>query len=449
MRIVLLTAGTGSFYCGTCMRDNALVTALCKQGHEALLVPLYLPPMLDEASASEEVPLFFGGINVYLQQKSALFRKTPRWLDRLWDSPGLLRIAVARASMTNARQLGALTLSMLRGEEGNQAKELDRLASWLSSEERVDIVCLSNVLLIGLARRIKQQTGAAIVCTLQGEDSFLDSLPKPSCHQCWDLIAERAADADAFIAVSRYYGDVMRKRIGIPEERLHIVYNGISLDGYELAPRRVMPDPPVLGYLARMCPLKGLDTLVEAYLLIRMNNRIQNLKLRVAGSCTTADKLFVDRLHHRLIAEGLGEDVAFLPNISRAEKIAFLQSLSALSVPATYGESFGLYVVEALAAGVPVVQPRHAVFPELLNATGGGVLCEPDDPRSLASAIEELLSDPERSRMLGERGRQAIKEKFRVEQMAEKVIQVFEVAKQNSDKRRGAGKEIPDFTGHL
>jgi len=173
------------------------------------------------------------------------------------------------------------------------------------------------------------------------------------------------------------------------------------------------------------------------------------LKLRVAGSCTTADKLFVDRLHHRLIAEGLGEDVAFLPNISRAEKIAFLQSLSALSVPATYGESFGLYVVEALAAGVPVVQPRHAVFPELLNATGGGVLCEPDDPRSLASAIEELLSDPERSRMLGERGRQAIKEKFRVEQMAEKVIQVFEVAKQNSDKRRGAGKEIPDFTGHL
>lgn len=429
------------------MRDNALVTALRRQGHDALLVPLYLPPMLDEAPATSNVPLFFGGINVYLQQKSALFRKTPRWLDRLWDAPGLLRMAAAHAGLTSPHQLGELTLSMLRGEEGYQAKELDRLASWLSSEG-ADIVCLSNALFIGLARRIRQQTGAPIVCTLQGEDSFLDSLPEPARRQCWDMIAARAADVDAFIAVSHYYGDVMRARIGLPEHRLHVVHNGISLDGYDLASPRELPTSPVLGYLARMCPLKGLETLVEAYLLLRSHDRIQNLKLRIAGSCTAADRPFVERLHQRLVAEGVGEDVAFLPNISRAEKIAFLHSLSVLSVPATYGESFGLYVVEALAAGVPVVQPRHAVFPELLEVTGGGVLCEPDEPHSLAFAIEELLSDPERVHILGERGRQAVMEKFSVERMAEKTVRVFEAARQAVNKIQRAEKESADFTVH-
>ena len=117
MRIILLTPGTGSFYCGTCMRDNALALALRSQGHDALMVPLYLPPTLDEASSAENAPLFYGGINVYLQQKAGLFRKTPRWVDRLFDAPALLQGAARRAGMTQAHELGDLTLSMLRGED--------------------------------------------------------------------------------------------------------------------------------------------------------------------------------------------------------------------------------------------------------------------------------------------------------------------------------------------
>src|SRR5947207_11201888 len=128
MRIVLLTPGTGSFYCGTCMRDNTLAQGLRKLGHDALLVPLYLPLALDEESAAEGAPLFYGGVNVYLQQKSGFFRKSPRWLDSLLDSPAAIGSAAKRAGMTDPSTLGDLTLSMLRGEEGKQKKELERLA---------------------------------------------------------------------------------------------------------------------------------------------------------------------------------------------------------------------------------------------------------------------------------------------------------------------------------
>jgi glycosyltransferase involved in cell wall biosynthesis len=423
LRIVLLTPGTGSFYCGTCIRDNALAVALRKQGHDAMMVPLYLPPALDEAAASENAPLFYGGINVYLQQKVGLFRHTPRWADRFFDTPPLLQTAARRAGMTQAHDLGDLTVSMLRGEDGRQVKELNRLVSWLASDGKADVVCLSNALLMGLARRIKTETGALVACTLQGEDTFLDSLPPADAGAAWETLAERAVDVDAFIAVSHYHADLMRARANLPAEKVHVVYNGILLDGYaEDAPP---PAVPALGYLARMCPPKGLETLVEAFILLRRNNRIPNLQLKVAGARTEADLPFVTRLQARLSAEGLSGDAVFLPNISRTEKIAFLQSLSVLSVPATYGESFGLYVVEALAAGVPVVQPRHAVFPELLAQTGGGALCEPDDPASLAAVVEDLLLDPARARALGQEGQRTVRAKFGVDEMARNTAAVF------------------------
>jgi glycosyltransferase involved in cell wall biosynthesis len=265
-----------------------------------------------------------------------------------------------------------------------------------------------------------------VVCTLQGEDSFLDRLPEGDRQAAWQALAERSADIDAFIAVSQYYGGVMRERARLPAEKVHVVYNGILLDGYIPAP--APPDPPALGYLARLCPPKGLATLVEAYILLRQRDRLPGLRLRIAGTMTAADTPFVERLQARLKAAGVTDDVQLLPNLSREEKIAFLQSLSALSVPATYGESFGLYMIEALAAGVPVVQPRHGAFPELIEATGGGVLCEPDDPQSLAEAVESLLQDQEAARAMGARGREAVQERFNVSRMAEGMLRVFEQA---------------------
>jgi glycosyltransferase involved in cell wall biosynthesis len=309
--------------------------------------------------------------------------------------------------------------------------------------------------LIGMARRLKADLGAPVACALQGEDSFLDGLPEPHRTACWRTLAERAAEVDLFIAPSRYYGNLMRGRLGLRPERVRVVHNGINLAGYE---REVQsagsppsggpnihqpissirhpelrlthhesrpPSPLVLGFFARMCPEKGLDTLVEAYLVLRQRGRVGNLKLRLGGSCGPADEAFVNSLRERLQASGLLADVEFYPNVDRAAKVGFLRSLSVFSVPARYGEAFGLYVIEAMAAGVPVVQPRVAAFPELIEATGGGVLCAADDPRALAVGIEELLLDHAGGQALGEAGRRAVFERFSAEAMSRAMAQAY------------------------
>lgn len=437
MNLVHFTPGAGAMYCGGCLRDNALVTALRKLGHQATMVPLYLPLTLDEADQSAGTPVFFGGLNVYLEQKSALFRGAPGWLHDLLASPRLLKWAAGRAAKTRAADLGELTLSMLRGEAGNQARELEELIAWLNTQPPPDVLCLSNALLIGMARRLKSELGAPVACALQGEDSFLDALPEPHRAACWQTLAERAAEVDRFIAPSRYFGDLMRERLGLAVERVRVVYNGINLDGYGVGSQEAKADGkwqmaegqgagvPTLGFFARMCPEKGLDTLVEAYIRLRQHGRVENLKLRVGGSCGPADAPFVDSLRERLKASGLLGEAEFHPNLDRTAKLAFLRSLSVFSVPARYGEAFGLYVIEALAAGVPVVQPRVAAFPELLEATGGGRLCAPDDPQALAEAIEALLLNPARARALGETGQRAVRERFSAEAMARAVAQAY------------------------
>jgi glycosyltransferase involved in cell wall biosynthesis len=435
VNLVHLTPGAGAMYCGGCLRDNALVAALRKLGHQVTMVPLYLPLTLDEADQSAGTPVFFGGLNVYLQQKSALFRGAPGWLHDLFASRPLLKWAAGKAAKTRATDLGELTLSMLRGEAGNQARELEQLIAWLKTQPPPDVLCLSNALLIGMARRLKSDVRAPVACSLQGEDSFLDTLPETHRSACWRTLAERAQEVDLFLAPSRYFGDLMRERLGLTAEKVRVVPDGINLEGYGAEEREGKSEGrspkaevqgaqvPVLGFFARMCPEKGLDTLVEAYLRLRQRGRVGNLKLRVGGSCGPADTQFVNSLRERLQASGLLGDVEFHPNTDRAGKLALLHSLSVFSVPARYGEAFGLYVIEAMAAGVPVVQPRTAAFPELIEATGGGSLCAPNDPQALSEAIEELLLHPARARALGEAGRRAVFERFSAEAMARAMVQ--------------------------
>ena len=424
MNLVQLTPGAGPMYCGGCLRDNALVAALRRQGHEALMVPLYLPLTLDEADEAAGTPIFFGGIKVFLEQKSAIFRGAPGWLRDLLDARPLLKLAAGKAAGTRPIDVGDLTLSMLRGEEGNQSRALAELIQWLRTQPRPDVVCLSNALLVGMARKLKADLGVPVVCTLQGEDFFLDGLPSTHRQECWRTLASRAAEVDLFIAPSRYFGDLMRERLGLRPEQVRVVPNGIHLAGYP-TPGTAAPDRrsrPVVGFFARMCPEKGLDTLVEAFIALRRRGRAGEVKLRVGGSCGPADRAFVEEQRGRLAAAGLEKEVEVLPNPDRAAKIEFLRSLSVVSVPARCGEAFGLYVIEAMAAGVPVVQPQVAAFPEVLEVTGGGITCAANDSQALAEKLEELLLDPQRAQALGEAGQRAVFEKFSAEEMARATI---------------------------
>ena len=425
MRVVQLIPGTGTFHCGTCLRDHALARALRRAGHDVLLTPLYLPLVL-EHDEDAGGPVFFGGINVYLQEKTRLFRHTPTWLDRWLDAPALLRWLANRSGMTRASELGDLTISMLRGEEGRQGKELDRLTDWLAEQPEPDVILLATGLLVGMARRIKEAIDVPVVCTLQGEDTFLDALPPPQRDEAWRNFAQRSQDVDQFVGVSAYYGETMTRRLGLPDDRVHVVHNGIDLE--DLEPASSTPAVPILGYLAQMNHSKGVDTLVEAYVLLRRRGRIKDLRLRIAGAVTRNDERLVHVLQERLRSEGLAGDVEFLPNIDRSTKADFLRTLSVFSVPATYGEAFGLYVLEALACGIPVVQPRHGAFEELLNITGGGILCEPDDVPALAEAIERTLLDLGQARAHAAQAREVVIEKFNTDRMARDVVQVCDMA---------------------
>lgn len=443
MRVLQLTAGTGNFYCGNCDRDVALTRALRRLGHDAFIVPLYLPIMSEHADVTAENPIFLGGMNVYLQHKSRLFRKTPRWFDALLDSPGLLRKLVAHSHMTRASDLGSLTVSMLRGGGDDLRKELDRLLNWLDKRERPDIVNLANLLLAGLADPIRNRLGAPVVCMLNGEDAFLDSLAQPYRTQAWERAGELARQLDGLIGVSRYYADTMASRLALEPGRIDVIHNGIELEGYECAPPQPsQPVRPVLGYLARMEEAKGLTTLVEAFIELKRRGTIPNLEMHIGGSMTPGDVKYVTRLKGRLREAGVAEDVCWMPNLTHEQKLRFFSGLTVFSVPATYGEAFGLYILEAFAAGVPVVQPRHGAFPELIERTGGGLLCDPDDPIALADALEKLLRDSEQAKRLGERGRRAVVEYFNMDRMAREIEVMFgRVIDESRGRRNDAERE--------
>lgn len=418
LRIVQLTPGAGKMFCGACLRDNALVTALRQQGHSVVMAPMYLPLTLDEADQTAGMPIFFGGINVFLEQQSEFFRKSPGWLHDLLASPSLLKLASGAAGRTRAADLGELTISMLRGEEGHQARELDDLIRWLRLE-KPDVVCLSNALLAGLARRIRAEVRAPVLCSLQGEDFFLDGLAEPHRQTAWSVAAERAADVDLFVSPSGYFARLMGERLKIPAHRIKVVLNGINLEGYEAArPPRDKAGPPVLGYFARMCREKGVDQLVGAFIRLKKRKGLGDLKLRVGGSCGPTDQILVDELREILAAHHVLGDAEFCPNLSRAAKQDFLRSLTVFSVPARQPEAFGLYIIEALAAGVPVVQPDHGGFSELVEATGGGCLFPALDEEALTDALEAMLRTPEQARDMGQAGRVAVHQRFTAEVMA-------------------------------
>ena len=426
MRILQITAGTGdSFYCENCLRDSLLAGQMIRDGHDVLMVPLYLPLGIDSSERLDDAPIFFGGINVYLQQNSGLFRRTPRWLDRLFDSPGLLKWAGRHMGMTSAGQLGRTTVSMLRGERGRQKKELHRLLRWLSNQSsRPDVVCLSNILLAGLAKPIKAELSVPVVSLLQDEDGFLDSLTLPYSGQAWDLIRELSDHLDGFISVSRYYATVMRDRLGLSENRMHVVPPGVRPEKYE--PLGASPPVPTIGYLSRMCPDRGLDTLVDAFVVLKGRDDLQNVRLRIVGGATINDTKFVEQVKQKLRSRRLLSGVEFLPDFDWPERGNFLKSLSVLCVPEKRAVAGGLYVLEAWASGVPVVEPDIGAFSELINDSGGGLLYEPGSVQDLSTTLHKLLIDPQRALTLGKSGQEAVRRQYNIERTARQMAEVFE-----------------------
>ena len=422
MRILYLTGGAGRMYCGSCLRDNAMATELIARKHDVMLLPVYTPTFTDEPNVSSN-HVVLGGISAYLEQYVPLFRKTPKWLDRLWDSKTVLSLASRRSISTNPKMLGEMTVSVLKGEDGFQRKEIDKLIDWLKNEPPLDIINLPYTLLIALAKPLKEALKAPIVCTLQGEDLFLDGLQEPYRETALRLIRSQIDNVDGFLSVSEYYAEFMPRYLGIPAEKIRVVPLGINPQGFDLRD----PDrkgPFTVGFLGRVAPEKGLHVLAEAYRLLR--KELPEARLEVAGYMAADCKPYLAEVQKHLNDAGLGNEFRYHGVIDRADKIAFLRKLDVMSLPATYDEPKGVSLLEAMACGVPLVQPRRGAFTEIVENTGGGLLVQPDDPASLAEGILKIARNKELATELGANGFRGVREHYSAAHMADRLLEAYE-----------------------
>ena len=410
-------------YCGSCLRDNALAAELLARGHDVVLTPVYTPTRTDERNVSQR-QVFFGGISVFLEQHSPIFRHTPRLLDRLWDAEWVIRMASKRQIKVDPKGLGELTVSMLRGEHGFQRKEIIKLLDWLKSEPRFDVINLPYALLLGLAEPLRRALNAPICCTLQGEDLFLDGLGESYKRESLKLIEAASVHVDAFLPVSRYYMDYMAGYLGIPREKMRLVPLGINLEGYAPRPAK-RAGLFTIGYFARVAPEKGLHVLAEAYRRLKERSGAGESRLVAAGYLAPEHREYFDRVRSSMEKWGLGHEFEYRGELDRAQKIAFLQSLDVISVPATYQEPKGMFLLEAMANGVPVVQPRRGAFPEIVETTGGGLIVDADNPDALADGLLELWRNPARAAALGAAGAAGVRQHYSVGRMAEAAEAVY------------------------
>jgi glycosyltransferase involved in cell wall biosynthesis len=404
------------------MRDNSLARHLIEHGHEVTMLPTYLPHLLDEKSAgSENSPIFLGGINVYLQHKFTIFRKSPKWLDNLFNSEALLRWMAGKRGMTTPRELGEITLSTLQGKDGPLVKEVDKVIDWFKQYGQPDVLILSTILLAGVGRAVREELTLPVIGFLQGEDGFLDSLLPEYREDAWSLLGSDARKLDACVSPSHYFAGHMGNQLGIPDNKIQYLPNGISLDGYDGVRKKA--DHPTIGYFARICPEKGLDLLVDAFIELKKSRSHAELRLEIAGTLPAENLTYLDEQKRKIYRAGLGDFVEIKTNLSRSEKIRFLKGLSLFCVPVRSAEAFGLYVIEAMAAGVPVVLPDHGSFPEIIKETGGGIFYPMDYPSGLTHALSTMLSDTEQAKQFGEQGREAVHNKYSNVQLAKELVE--------------------------
>ena len=424
MKIIQIVPGFGgTFYCGNCLRDSALVQSLRKEGHDALTVPMYLPLTLNGQTQPDEVPVFYGAVNLYLKQNYPWLRSMPGFMERFLNSMLVLNYAAHKAGSTRAKGLEEMTESMLLGSEGNQHEELEELVDFLK-KEKPDVVHLSNALLLGLARRIKEEVKVPVIFSLQDEDIWVDAMHEAFRERIWELMAQKGEDVDGFIAVSHFYAGVMQQRMKIPEEKIHVVHIGINANAYKPSPPAT--DPPAIGYLSRMNEENGFELLIDAFIELKQNNAFAPLRLYATGGMTGDDKPFIHKQMQKLKQANLSGQVEIIHDFRQDQLSDFFRKITLLSVPVLKGEAFGLYQLEALASGVPLVQPALGAFPEIIEATGGGVVYRPNTSSALAAKLSDVLCSAEQIERMSTDGIKAVKEHFNCGNLTQKMVEIYQ-----------------------
>jgi glycosyltransferase involved in cell wall biosynthesis len=427
MKIMHIIPGSGgSFYCGNCLRDSKYVEALRKSNHQVVKLPMYLPLFADEHDLNREIPVFYGAISIYLKQQFPIFRKAPTWFDNMLNSKPMLKLASRFAGSTRAKGLEEMTVSMLLGEEGQQKEELQRMLDWIVEHCDPDVIHLSNALLLGLAKQLNERLHVPVICSLQDEDVWVDVMKPSARNHVWKLMSDKAASVSAFISVSDYYAREMKQKMELPEKKLKSVHIGVDPADYTFKP--VSEKKRKIGYISRMCHENGVDILVDAFILLKENKGFGDVELVLTGGSTGDDRKFIADNKAKLKKHRLLEQVDFHEDFEEAGLRAFLDKVAMVSVPVRNGEAFGIYLLECMVSGVPVVQPALGAFPEITELSGGGIVYEPNTPEALAEALAGLLNDPGQLDRLSRQGVKGVEKHFHIDVQAERMLSVYQKA---------------------
>ena len=425
MKIVYLITGSGgSFYCGNCYRDMIYLRAIRKvPGIKASAIPLYLPPDSTNTESGLDKDVFFGAISMFMREKVPFLRNMPSFLDKLFDSAPMLRMAAKRAGTTRTEGLEDMTLKMIKGENAFPEKELKRLINYLSKDGKPDIIHLSNALIIGLAHRLKKKMNVKIVCSLLNEDDWINEMAEPYQSNAWKLISKEAGNVDVFLTPSLYYKKLFIEKTGILTDNFHVV--PLGLDPAELINVVRSTTGPSIGYFCRINSQNGFDKIVDAFINLSAGNELPGLTLHVSGGYTGDDKPFIAEQIRKIKAAGLKSFVRIYPQFQGNSKQEFFSNIDIMSVPVRKYDGYGLYILEANAAGVPVVQPATGAFPEIIEKTMGGITYAADNTEELANSILKLFRNDELREQLGIRGRENVLKELSLDKMSEELSKIY------------------------
>ena len=403
------------------------VSSLKKTGEiDVSAIPLYLPPIGEEFGEEFENPVFFGAISLYLREKVKLFENMPSFLDKLFDAPPLLRMAARKAGTTRTEGLEETTIAMIKGNDPSRDREIERLSKYICSSGKSDIIHLSNALIIGLAGQLKKLCSVSIICSLQNEDDWIDQMKEPYRSEAWKLIGKESHNVDLFISPSRYFKEFMISKTGIQADKIHVIPCGLDTGTPLIVDRAERI--PAIGYFSRLSYHNGLDKLVDAFILMKREEKIPGLQLHLCGGYTGDDKSFIREQFRKIKENNLDSGVKIYSSFHGKQKEEFFRTIEVMSVPVRKPDAYGLYILEANSAGVPVVQPATGAFPEIVSMTNGGITYQPDSVEALADALNRLLTDRQKLDELSRSGADAVHNKLSTHNMANQIISVYKKA---------------------
>ncbi len=392
-------------------------------GISARGIPLYLPPDKKASKNSFDDEVFFGAISMYLREKVPVFRNMPLLLEKFFDSPPFLKLASHMAGTTRTEGLEDLTLNMIEGDNAFRKNEVDRLVQYLTKDGKPDIIHLSNALILGLARQLKNRIDIRIVCSLLNEDDWVDEMAEPYRSKAWEMIGREAVHVDKFITPSNYYKELFVKRTGLKGDNIHVI--PLGFDPEILPDRPESTRPPALGYFCRINQQNGFDKLTDAFIKLKSENLLPDLVLNVCGGYTGDDKPFIASQIKKIREYGFQKSVRIYPEFDGNAKIGFFNDVDVISVPVRKYDGYGLYILEANSAGVPVVQPATGAFPEIIKMTGGGLTYSPDTIDALSAALLSMLNDKDLRIRLGKAGQETVRKELSLEKMSVGLSNVY------------------------